>query len=365
MDVLVMGGTQFNGLAVVHALVADGHDVTIVNRGQTKAQIPDQVHRLYADRTDADSMRAALGGKEFEVIYDLTSYHRGDAELMVEIFDGRVGQYICASSTVIYAASETVPITEDHALEEGDPQIEYGQGKIDIEHYLWAEHDARGFPATIVPFSMVYGPRNIIPDREQRMMSRLLAGRPILIPGDGTTLVQTCFVEDQAQALLSVMGNPLTTGQRINVTSPNLITDLGYVTTMAAALDVDPDIRFIPHDVMEALWEGELQLDHGQATAANIDIRSSDTARKARSGPSLRTRFKLATLVQRLAPNIHRWNRNVFFSIDKLQELTGWAPQHDFAAMVDKTWDWYQREGQAEAPEFDWTFEDQILTHLN
>ena len=30
--VLVMGGTQFNGLALVHELVRSGHDVTILNR---------------------------------------------------------------------------------------------------------------------------------------------------------------------------------------------------------------------------------------------------------------------------------------------------------------------------------------------
>ena len=32
MRVLVMGGTQFNGLALVHELVTTGHDVVILNR---------------------------------------------------------------------------------------------------------------------------------------------------------------------------------------------------------------------------------------------------------------------------------------------------------------------------------------------
>ena len=47
-----MGGTQFNGLALVHELVRQGHDVTIVNRGQTDAPLPEGINRLYADRTD-------------------------------------------------------------------------------------------------------------------------------------------------------------------------------------------------------------------------------------------------------------------------------------------------------------------------
>lgn len=360
-NVLVMGGTQFNGLAVVHKLAEAGHNVTILNRGQTEAALPDGLNRLYGDRTDTDQMRSVLGGLEFDAIYDLTAYHRGDAELMYDIFNGKVGHYICASSTVIYAASESLPITEHDPVETGDPQIEYGMGKVEIEDYLWERH-GEGFPATVVPFSMVFGPRNIIPDREQRMMNRLVQGRPILVPGDGTTLVQTCFVEDQADALVALLGNQDSLGQRINVTSPNLVTDIGYVTTVAAAVGVEPDIRLVPHEVMESLWDGDLSFEHGQATKTNIDIRSSGAAQKRQSG--LRTRFKLATLVQRLAPNIHRWNRNVFFGVEKLQSLTDWTPAHDFAAMVDKTHEWYRAEALHETQEFDWTFEDQLIEHI-
>ena len=43
MRVLVMGGTQFNGLALVHELVRQGHEVTVCNRGRTESDIPDSV----------------------------------------------------------------------------------------------------------------------------------------------------------------------------------------------------------------------------------------------------------------------------------------------------------------------------------
>ena len=62
MRVLVMGGTQFNGLALVHQLVAAGHDVTVCNRGRTEADIPPTVARLVADRTDHEQLRQVLGG---------------------------------------------------------------------------------------------------------------------------------------------------------------------------------------------------------------------------------------------------------------------------------------------------------------
>ena len=40
MRVLVMGGTQFNGRALVNELARAGHDVTVCNRGRTPAELP-------------------------------------------------------------------------------------------------------------------------------------------------------------------------------------------------------------------------------------------------------------------------------------------------------------------------------------
>ena len=216
MRVLVMGGTQFNGLALVHELARCGHDVTIVNRGQTEAPLPGGIHRLYADRTDHDQMRQvlgneALGGREFDVVLDMSAYHPDDVNLMMEIFEGRTGQYVFASSTVVYATADMLPIDEDHPVQRDHPQIEYGGNKLLCEDALMAAHAERGFPATVVYFSMVYGPRNIIPDREQRMYARLEAGRPVMVPGDGTTVSQVGHVDDQARALEAVMHAPATT----------------------------------------------------------------------------------------------------------------------------------------------------------
>ena len=131
---------------------------------------------------------------------------------MVELLRGRTGHYVFASSTVIYAASRVLPIREDFPVDRSERQNEYGLGKILCEDILIREHRERGFPATTVAFSMVFGPHNILPDREQRMFVRLRRGRPVLIPGDGTTLGQVGHVDDQARALRLLMGNPKTSG---------------------------------------------------------------------------------------------------------------------------------------------------------
>ena len=78
MRVLVMGGTQFNGLALVHELARTGHQVVILNRGQTQADLPVGVERVYADRTDHDQMRDVLGAVVVDAVIDVSAYLPAD-----------------------------------------------------------------------------------------------------------------------------------------------------------------------------------------------------------------------------------------------------------------------------------------------
>lgn len=367
MKVLVVGGTQFNGLALVHELVRAGHDVTVCNRGRSAATLPGEVRRLVADRSDPDSMRAALAGTEWDCIQDVTAYHPPDVELMVELFRDRVGHYVFASSTVTYATADILPITEDHPDDRTEAQNEYGLHKLLCEDILFAAHAEHGFPATSVPFSMVFGPHNSLLDREQRMFARMLAGRPVLIPGDGTTLGQVGHVDDQARALEMLMGKAVTFGRRYNLTGRQYYSDTGYVDTFASVVGVDPPRVHIPHDLMEALWDGHVEVDLSGGLGARMDVRPTGAtpgadAAAARPRPTdLARKFALTRLVQRLAPNLHRWNRSVVFSIDRLRADVGWEPQHTFRSMVEHTYEWFCREGLDRTLQPDWAFEDALL----
>jgi nucleoside-diphosphate-sugar epimerase len=356
MKVLVMGGTQFNGLAVVRELIRTGHDVTILNRGKTEAPIPRGVHRLYADRTDHDAMRKVLGGLEFDCIQDISAYKLEDVKLMTELFRGRVGHYIFASSTVIYEPSNLLPITEDHPVDRGDRQNEYGMSKILCEDYLIKEHRENGFPVTIAAFSMVFGPRNIIPDREQRMFMRILKGRKVMIPGDGTTVGQVGHVDDEARAMRMLMLKPQTYGKRYNVTGGDYYTDEGYVDTFASILERDVEKVFIPRDLMDDLYAGKVKLGGGNMKALN-NTRTRHDAR-------WNALFQVSRLIQRLAPNLHHWNRSVFFGIERLKQDTGWLPEYTFRGAVEQTWDWMQAEGLDKSLDFDFGFEDDLLAGI-
>lgn len=358
MRVLVMGGTMFNGLGLVRELRKHGHEVTIVNRGQTEADLPAGVQRLYCDRTDHAAMRETLGGRDFDCIFDVSAYRLEDVELMAEIFRGRTGHYVFISSTVIYAASNRLPIGEGDPLERSDRQNEYGRNKLACEDFLFGLHREHGFPASVVALSMVFGPNNILPDREQRMFARLLSGRPILIPGDGTTIAQIGHVDDQARALRMMMGQAQTLGRRYNLTGADAFSAEGYVDTFAEITGCEAHKLFIPAGLMDDAFDGKIPLIPARPDA-KVDIRASQQI-----NPIALNQFMLSCLVQRIAPHIHRWNRNVIFGIDRLRRDVGWEPEYTFPAAVEQTWRWFRDSGRSEQQSFEFGWEDELIRQV-
>jgi dTDP-glucose 4,6-dehydratase len=328
MKVLVMGGTRFNGLALVRELARCGHEVWVVNRGVTQVELPSSVQRLVADRHDHAALRAALEGHAFDCVQDINAYTLDDVRSIVGILRGRMGHYVFASSTVIYAPSRTLPIHEGCPVDLSPRQRDYGRNKLLCEGWLLEEHRGNGLPATIVCFSMVFGPNNFIADREQRMFVRLLEGRPVLVPGDGTTLLQVGYVDDEARGLRMLMGNPATFGKRYNLTGAEYVSDEGYVDAFAAVVGRSAEKVFVPPAIMDTLPQRE------------------------------------ATMTQRLAAYIHRWNDSVIFSVDRLQQDTGWRPEYSFRGMVQATWEWYQAAGPAAQRSFDFSAEDALVERV-
>lgn len=355
MRVLVMGGTQFNGLALVHELANTGHEVVILNRGKSEAKLPLGVERVYADRTKPDQMRDVLGSVDVDAVIDVTAYRPEEVELMIEIFRGRIEHYIFISSTVIYAATDLLPITENHPVERGPAQQEYGRNKLLCEDILVRAWREQRFPATTVCYSMVMGAGNILPDREQRMFQRLLRDRPILIPGNGRMLQQIGHADDQARAQRMMLCNPRTYGQRYNLTGGDYFTQEGYVDTFSRILDRPAKKRFIPPALMNDLWEGRIEVEMPR-TQSKADIRGKEKADRI-----MIHRFMLTMLVQQIAPNIHYWDRSTIYSVDKLRRHVGWEPELDFARSVERTWRWYQAEGLDKTQEFDFGFEDELI----
>ncbi len=232
MRVLVIGGTEFVSVHLVRALLRDGHQVVVTNRGRRPERLPAGVGAIVCDRTDHAALRAKLAAERVDALVDVTYAPTtgADVEAVLEALAGRLGHALFVSTGRVHDHSLPIPYREDtpRSLYWG----EYAKNKIAGEDALMRWHRARGLPVTIVRPTHVYGPLNTR-NNETFVFDRLVRGRPILVPGAGGWLRQFGHVEDLADAIVAMLGVPAAFGQAYNVTGEEAITQVGFVELIA------------------------------------------------------------------------------------------------------------------------------------
>ena len=108
--VLVIGGTHFMGIQLVKELLALGNDVTIATRGYTKDNFGMYVHRLILDVSNSDSVKNALHGKFFDIVFDNLAFSSSHVENILSNI--KCSKYIQLSSVAVYN------IKSDNIIEE-------------------------------------------------------------------------------------------------------------------------------------------------------------------------------------------------------------------------------------------------------
>lgn len=129
-----------------------------------------------------------------------------------------VPRFVCVSTSEVYGTARRAPMPEDHPTV---PHTVYGASKLAGEGYARAYHLTWGYPTVVVrPFN-AYGPRShhegdsgeVIP----KFVLRALAGRPLVVFGDGTQTRDFTFVEDTARGILEVGLHPDAPGHTVNL----------------------------------------------------------------------------------------------------------------------------------------------------
>jgi nucleoside-diphosphate-sugar epimerase len=241
MKALFIGGTGTISTAVSKLAVKKGWDLYLLNRG-TKAA-PEGANVIKSDINDAGSVLEKIRGINFDVVADFIAYEPSHVERDINLFSGRTGQYIFISSASAYQKPLSYyRITESTPLV--NPYWEYSRKKIECEQVLIREYRENGFPATIVRPSHTYSETSIpIAVRGKngcwQVIDRMLKGKPVLIPGDGTSLWTLTHSTDFARAFYGIMGNSAAIGECIHITSDESLTWNGIYDTIGNALNVE------------------------------------------------------------------------------------------------------------------------------
>lgn len=253
MKILVIGGTLYMGRDIVRRLVARGHDVSVLHRGD-RHELGPAVRNLQADRRDLPRVTALLEEGRFEAVFDLAyDLQHGTTADQVEAAaracGDRLHRYVFMSSIAAYLPG--LGHRENDPLVPDDFSFPYSQHKASTERMLFRMHAESGFPVTTFRPPFVYGPPQPI-YREQFFWDRLLDRRPIILPDGGADPMQWAHVSDVAAACVRAMEAPEAVGQAFNLAHVETTTQRGYVESLARAAGVTPTFVAVPRTRIRA-----------------------------------------------------------------------------------------------------------------
>jgi len=264
MKILIIGGTGTISSAVTRLLVAEGHDLWLLNRGNRRDEVPASVKQVIVDinaHNDDDVIATMLGDEHFDVVCEFIGFLPEQVARDIRIFSGHSSQYVFISSASVY----NKPVRH-HVITEGttlaNPYWEYSRNKIACEELLMKAYREQGFPVTIVRPSHTYCERRVPVSLHGskgswQVLKRMMDGKRVIVHGDGSSLWTLTWNEDFAQGFIGLLGNPKAIGEAFQITSDESLSWNQIYQAIADALGVEFRPYHVASDYLAAVAPSE------------------------------------------------------------------------------------------------------------
>jgi len=274
MKALITGGAGFIGSHLADRLIADGHQVILLDDLSTgsHANIEHLIGRpdvefvlgsiLNADlhddcvaRVDTVFHLAAAVGVHLIVekpLESLATNIRG-SELVFEKVHKHGARILVTSTSEIYGKNTSDRLGEEDDRILGSPlksRWSYSEAKAIEEILAYTYWRQKGIQSVIVRLFNTVGPRQtghygmVIP----RFVNQALRGEPLTVFGDGSQQRCFCYVGDVVDALVKLIEHPDAYGQAINLGGNEEVSILELAERVIAITGSESTIRKVPYD---------------------------------------------------------------------------------------------------------------------
>jgi len=242
VKILVTGGAGFIGSHLVARLLADGHEVAVIDNESTgvRDNVPASARYVKGDVASLADLEAVFAAGVDAVCHiagqvslirsytnaaiDLRTNVVGTLNVIQLCLKYRVARLLYAGSMQAYGNTPVIPTPEDAPCV---PASYYGITKYAAELYVRTTAERpdleSAFNATCFRMYNVYGPRQSIDNPYQGVLGiflgNVLRGEPITIYGDGVQSRDFVFIDDVVEAWARALSNPASYGRIINLGS--------------------------------------------------------------------------------------------------------------------------------------------------
>lgn len=248
MKILIIGGTGHVGSYLTQKLVANGHDVYVGTRGNTKQRAEEFFEGAKLVSCDAKSVESLQSLKEygFDTIVDFP----GTAYNVWKVMEGEVSHIIACGSLWMFGYPHVVPtpeIAQERCFNKG-----YAVRFEEMQEMLKASGTKKAVFTGIMPPN-ICGPGKIPIDqyggRDLKLHQEMARGEKVYIPDGPECLISPCDAEDIATLFaLAVENREKAAGQLFNVGS-------NYSLTTSEFIQAYADIYGVEIPVEKVSWE--------------------------------------------------------------------------------------------------------------
>jgi UDP-glucose 4-epimerase len=282
MRALVTGGGGFIGHHLVRRLVADGYEVRVLDNFATGRR--ERLEGLDVSLVEGDLRsyeRAQTAVRGTDVVFHLGALPsvprsvqdplttgavnvEGTLNVLLAARDEGVRRVVFASSSSVYGASSTFPMSEEH---QPLPLSPYAVSKLAAENYCRAFTGVYGLETVSLRLFNVYGPGQDPLSQYAAVVPRFIAafsdGTAPVVYGDGRQTRDFTYVADAVEAFLLASESPAVGGEVFNVSAGSETSLLELVDILSGLFDSTAEPRFEPARA------GELSRSYGDPTKAS------------------------------------------------------------------------------------------------